>query len=128
MTPGGFHSFEHRWAVPEAVRVHAGLGGRAEVTRRTHAHAAELKEGLAGIDGVRVRTPVDEALSAGLVCCEVKGLDPGDVVDRLREEHRVVASVTPYRTRYVRFGPSVANRGADVQRGVEAVAAIARRT
>jgi selenocysteine lyase/cysteine desulfurase len=126
MTPGGFHSFEHRWAVPEAVRVHAGLGGRAEVARRTHARAAELKEGLAGIDGVRVRTPVDEALSAGLVCCEVKGLDPGEAVDRLREEHRLVASVTPYRTRYVRFGPSVANRAGDVQRGVEAVAAIAR--
>lgn len=71
---------------------------------------------------------MDEALSAGHVCCEVKGLDPGEVVDRLREEHRVVASVTPYRTRYVRFGPSVANRAGDVQRGVEAVAAIARRT
>ena len=127
MTPGGFHSFEHRWAVPEAVEVHARLGGRAEVARRTHARAAQLKEGLASIAGVRVRTPRDEALSAGLVCCEVEGIDPGEVVDRLREEHRVVASVTPYRVRYVRFGPSVANRAADVQRGIEAVAAIARR-
>ena len=127
MTPGGFHSFEHRWAVPEAIEVHAGLGGRAEVARRTHARAAELKEGLADIRGVRVRTPSDEALSAGLVCCELDGLDPGEVVDRLREEHRVVASVTPYRTRYVRFGPSVANRADDVRRGIEAVAAIASR-
>ena len=127
MTPGGFHSFEHRWALPEAVAVHAGLGGRAEVARRTHARAAELKEGLAGIAGVRVRTPRDEALSAGLVCCELNGVDPGDVVDRLREEHRVVASVTPYRTRYVRFGPSVANHPDDVQHGIEAVAAIAGR-
>ncbi|HKP21590.1 MAG TPA: aminotransferase class V-fold PLP-dependent enzyme [Thermoleophilaceae bacterium] len=127
MTPGGFHSFEHRWALPEAIGVHTALGGRAEVARRTHALAAELKEGLAGIDGVRVRTPEDEAMSAGLVCCEVNGLDPREVVDRLREEHRVVASVTPYRTRYVRFGPSVANRGGDVERAVEAMAAIARR-
>ena len=127
MTPGGFHSFEHRWALPEAVEVHAGLGGRAEVARRTHARAAELKEGLAGIGGVRVRTPRDEALSAGLVCCELNGVDPGEVVDRLREEHRVVASVTPYRTRYVRFGPSVANHPDDVRRGIEAVAAIAGR-
>jgi selenocysteine lyase/cysteine desulfurase len=127
MTPGGFHSFEHRWAVPEATKVHAALGGRAEVARRTHARAAELKEGLAGINGVRVRTPGDEALSSGLVCCEVNGVDPGEVVDRLREKHRVVASVTPYRTRYLRFGPSVANRRGDVKRGIEAVAAIARR-
>jgi selenocysteine lyase/cysteine desulfurase len=127
MTPGGFHSFEHRWALPEAVKVHAGLGGLAEVARRTHARAAELKDGLAGIGGVRLRTPRDEALSAGLVCCEVRGIDPGEVVDRLREEHSVVASVTPYRTRYVRFGPSVANRADDVRHGVEAVDAIARR-
>ena len=29
-TPGGFHSFEHRWALAEAFGVHAGeLGGRA---------------------------------------------------------------------------------------------------
>ena len=49
------------------------------------------------------------------------------MVDRLREEHRVVASVTPYRTRYVRFGPSVANRAEDVRHGIEAVEAIARR-
>ena len=127
LTPGGFHSFEHRWAVAEAVDVHGSLGGRAAVARRTHARAAELKDGLAGIDGVRLRTPRDAALSAGLVCCEVRGIDPGDVVDRLREERRVVASVTPYRVRYVRFGPSVANRAGDVRRGIEAVAAIAKR-
>jgi len=128
MTPGGFHSFEHRWAVPEAVEVHRSLGGRAEVARRTRARAAQLKEGLAGIRGVRLRTPRDEGLSSGLVCCEVNGVDPGEVVDRLREEHRVVASVTPYRIRYVRFGPSVANRGDDVSAGVEAMAAVARRS
>jgi selenocysteine lyase/cysteine desulfurase len=28
MTPGGFHSFEHRWALPEAVELHTKLGGR----------------------------------------------------------------------------------------------------
>jgi len=126
MTPGGFHSFEHRWAVPEAVAVHARLGGRADVARRTRALAARLRDGLGQIDSVRVRTPASETLSAGLVCCEVRGVDPADVVDRLREEHRVVASVTPYRTRYVRFGPSVANTSADVDRGIDAVAAVAR--
>ena len=128
MTPGGFHSFEHRWALPEAVKVHAELGGRAEVARRTHARAAELKDGLAGIGRVRLSTPRAEALSAGLVCCEVEDVDPGEVVDRLREEHRVVASVTPYRTRFVRFGPSVANHAEDVRHGIEAVAAIASGT
>ena len=31
MTPGGFHSFEHRWALPAALEFHTQLGGRAEV-------------------------------------------------------------------------------------------------
>ena len=124
MTPGGFHSFEHRWALPEAIELHTQLGGRAAVARRTHALAAALKDGLAGTAGVRLRTPLDQALSAGLVCCEVAGTDPGDVVDRLRERHRVVASVTPYRTRYVRLGPSVANTPGDVDTAVEAIARV----
>jgi selenocysteine lyase/cysteine desulfurase len=126
MTPGGFHSFEHRWALPEAFEVHTRLGGRGEVARRTRALAGRLKEGLAGIGGVRLRTPREESLSAGLVCAEIAGLDPGQAVDELRERHRVVASVTPYRTRYLRFGPSVANTADDVDKAIEAVAAIAR--
>jgi selenocysteine lyase/cysteine desulfurase len=38
----------------------------------------------------------------------------------------VIASVTPYRMRYLRFGPSIANSADDVDRTLEAVAAIAR--
>ena len=126
MTPGGFHSFEHRWAVPEAVEVHAKLGGRAAVASRTHDLAARLKDGLAEIRGVRLRTPRDEALSAGLVCAEIAGVDPGKAVDALRERHRIVASVTPYRTRYLRFGPSVANSAGDVDKTIEPMSRIAR--
>ena len=121
MTPGGFHSFEHRWALPEAIELHTKLGGRAAVARRTRQLASRLKDGLAALDGVRLRTPRDEELSSGLVCCDVGGADPGEVVDRLRERHRVIASVTPYRTRYVRFGPSVANTADEVDRALEAV-------
>jgi selenocysteine lyase/cysteine desulfurase len=124
-TPGGYHSFEHRWALTEAFSVHADdLGGRAAVAEHTRGLAARLKEGLAGIPGVSVKTPGDDSLSSGLVCAEI-GIPPRDAVDRLREEHRVLASVTPYATEYLRFGPSVANSEADVDRAVQAVAAIA---
>jgi isopenicillin-N epimerase len=126
MTPGGFHSFEHRWALPEAFRFHADLGGRARVADTTRALAARLKEGLAEIRGVTVKTPIDESVSAGLVCADIEGADAGMVVDRLREEHRVIASVTPYATRYVRFGPSVANTSEDVDAAIRSVAAVAR--
>jgi selenocysteine lyase/cysteine desulfurase len=125
-TPGGFHSFEHRWALTEAFALHAGeLGGPGEVASRTHALAGRLKEGLAGIVGVAVKTPADEELSAGLVCCDLGSMPAREAVDRLRAEHQVVATVTPYATEYLRFGPTVANTEDDVDRALEAVAALA---
>jgi len=123
MTPGGFHSFEHRWALSEAFRWQEDRG-RAAVAEHTHGLATRLKEGLAEISGVRVVTPADQSLSAGLVCAEPGALSPGEVVDRLRDEHKVVASVTPYATAYLRFGPSVANDEDDVDQALEAVAAL----
>lgn len=41
-------------------------------------------------------------------------------------EHGVVATLTPYATRYLRFGPSIANSEDEVDRAVEAVRALAR--
>ena len=122
-TPGGFHSFEHRWALKEAFEFHRDFG-RDKVASRTHALAKRLKEGLASIRGVTVKTPMEESLSAGLVCCDVSRRPARELVERLREEHKVVASVTPYATEYLRFGPSIANQEADVDRALEAVASL----
>jgi selenocysteine lyase/cysteine desulfurase len=122
-TPGGFHSFEHRWALKEAFEFHRNLG-RDKVAARTRALATRMKEGLANIQGVTVKTPMEDSLSAGLVCCDVSARPAGEVVDRLRKEHNVIASVTPYAKQYVRFGPTIANQEADVDRALEAVAAI----
>jgi selenocysteine lyase/cysteine desulfurase len=127
MTPGGFHSFEHRWALAEAFGFHDDLGGRAKVAETTRVLATRLKLGLAEIRGVTVKTPMDEALSAGLVCADVARARAPEVVDRLREEHRIVASVTPYADEYVRFGPSVANSDEHVDLAIEALAAVAGR-
>jgi selenocysteine lyase/cysteine desulfurase len=120
-TPGGFNCFEHKWALADAFAFQDGIG-RGEVSRRTLALATRLKDGLAEIGGVRLVTPRHEALSAGLVCVDVAGQDPGEVADRLRAEHGVIASVTPYAVRYLRFGPSIANSEDDVDRVLEAVA------
>ena len=40
---------------------------------------------------------------------------------RLRDEHRVIASLTPYATRYVRLGPGIVNTTDDVQRVLRGV-------
>jgi selenocysteine lyase/cysteine desulfurase len=45
------------------------------------------------------------------------------VVDRLYARSRIVASVTPYSTPYVRLGPSILNTTAEVDQVVQAVAA-----
>ena len=92
---------------------------------RSSTLARQLKEGLSAVDRVRVRTPMDEALSAGLVCFEVGGMDSGDVVGRL-DERGIVASVTPYATQYVRLGPSIVNTPAEVDEVVGAIAELRR--
>jgi selenocysteine lyase/cysteine desulfurase len=112
MTPGGFHSFEHRWALADAFGFHRDIGSE-RITERTHALADQLKEGLAGTQRVRLITPRERQLSAGIVCFEVDGVPAPEVVDRL-EERGVIASVTPYATEYVRMGPCIANSAQDV--------------
>jgi selenocysteine lyase/cysteine desulfurase len=120
MTPGGYHSFEHRWALRDAFAFQRGIG-KARVAARIHGLAGRLKSGLAEIRGVTVVTPRDAKLSAGIVCVDVRGHDPDEVVERLFREHRVVASVTPYATRYVRFGAGLYSSEADVAAAVAAM-------
>ncbi|MFJ5544264.1 aminotransferase class V-fold PLP-dependent enzyme [Micromonospora chalcea] len=118
-TPGGYHSFEHRWALADAFGFHARIGP-ARVAERTRELADRLKEGLAGIRGVRLVTPRAADLSAGVVCCEVPDVPPQRAVDRLRSAG-VVASSTPYRPSYLRFGATIANSEQDVEAALRAV-------
>ena len=122
-SPGGFHSFDHRWALPEAFRFHERIG-RARVTARIHELAARCKDGLAKLPKVKLHTPRAEALSAGLVCFEVEGLEPKAVVKRL-EARKIVASDTPYAPSYARLTPSLLNTPEEVDRTVAEVAALA---
>ncbi len=123
MTPGGFHSFEHRWALAEAFRFHLGIG-KAAVAARVHELNRWLKEGLAGLRHVRLRTPLADELSAGIVCFEVDGLAPEAVVAGLRER-RIVASVTPYATRHARLAPGLLTSREEVEETLRAVRALA---
>jgi selenocysteine lyase/cysteine desulfurase len=124
MTPGGFQAYEHRWALPAAFAFHEGIG-KARVTARIHALAARMKAGLADVRGVRLLTPRDDDLSAGIVCADIAGVEPGRAVQALAAE-RISASVTPYAERHVRFGCGLAVDEDDVDAAVAAVARIAR--
>ncbi|MFC0532877.1 aminotransferase class V-fold PLP-dependent enzyme [Phytohabitans kaempferiae] len=117
-TPGGYHSFEHRWALAEAFDFHQAIG-RERVAGRTRELATALKEGLAGIGGITLATPKSPELSAGLVCCQVPDVSVDEAVARLRGL-KVVASATPYRPSLVRFGTTIVNREADVEAALTA--------
>lgn len=122
-TPGGFHSFEHRWAVAEAFRFHERLG-KARVAARIHELNRQLKEGLAAMPRVTLYTPASDDLSAGIVCFEVAGMEPHEAVDRLAA-HRIVGSVTPYATKYVRLAPCILNSPEEVEAALRAVRELA---
>jgi selenocysteine lyase/cysteine desulfurase len=121
-SPGGFQSFDHRWALPEAFHFHERIG-RARVTARIHELAARCKDGLAKLPKVKLHTPRSEALSAGLVCFEVEGLPPKEVVKRLLSR-KIVASDTPYAPSYARLTPSLLNTPEEVDRTVAEIAAL----
>jgi selenocysteine lyase/cysteine desulfurase len=121
MTPGGFHSFEHRWALPEAFRFHQAIG-KARVARRIHELNEQCKRGLAKIPRVTVHTPMSSDVSAGIVCFEVEGVSPEALVERL-QKRKVIASVTPraYEMHLARLSPSLLTSPADVDASLRAV-------
>lgn len=123
MTPGGFHSFEHRWALGEAFRFHLAIG-KARVEERVHSLNTMAKEALAAMPHVRLHTPMSAGLSAGIICFEVDGHTPDEVVAHLGERG-IVASTSPYRVSYARLAPSLINDEDEVERSVAAVAALA---
>lgn len=122
-TPGGFHAFEHRWALVDAFRFHAGCDWAA-VEGHTHALAAQLKDGLGALPGVQLVTPRATELSSGIVCFDVDGMDALDAMVRLRAAG-CVATMSPYRRRCVRLAPGLVNSPAEVAAGVEVVRAVA---
>ncbi|MCB1688412.1 MAG: aminotransferase class V-fold PLP-dependent enzyme [Halioglobus sp.] len=111
-TPGGFHSFEHRWALPAAFALHQQLG-KANVQSRIHALNTQTKEGLAAMSHVRLYTPLATEHSSGLVCFDVAGMKPEEVVKRMHEKG-IIMSSTPYHQSYARFAPSLLNNEAEI--------------
>lgn len=119
MSPGGFHSFEHRWAVDRAFQFHQTIG-KPRIAERIHSLNRQLKEGLAKLPNVKLYTPMEDELSAGIVCFDVQGMQAQQVVDQLRAK-KIVASVTPYKTLYARLSPGLLNSPAEVETTLAAV-------
>lgn len=119
MSPGGFQAYEHQWGMKAAFEMHRKMG-RARVAARVNELNTRIKAGLAGMRGVTLHTPRDPALSAGINCFEVKGLEPPEVVAKLLER-KVVASTSPYGVSYARLCGALVNDEADIDRSLQAV-------
>lgn len=123
MSPGGFHSFEHRWALPAAFNLHLQLN-KAKVQERIHQLNTQTKEGLAKMAHVKLYTPMSSELSSGLVCFDVDGVGPDEVVSRMHAKG-IIMSSTPYRESYARFAPSLLNNENEIDRALAEIAAMA---
>lgn len=124
MTPGGYHAFEHRWALPEAFAFHEQIGV-SQIAARIRDLNTRCKEQLAKLKGVTVATPMSPDLSAGIICFSLDGKAPPDIVKALAARN-IVASVTPaaYVPPYARLAPSLLTDESDVDLTVAAIAAI----
>jgi isopenicillin-N epimerase len=111
------------WTVSTCMDFQEALG-RPRIEARIRALATRLVEGLGAIPGVRVYTPADPALRAGLVSFRAAGTDTEQFFYRLRSDYDIVG-------RYVRhpgmnfdvnrFAPHVFNSVAEVDAAIAAV-------
>jgi selenocysteine lyase/cysteine desulfurase len=69
---------------------------------------------------VRLHTPLDPALAAGIVCFEVDGKAPNAVVARLRER-RIVATSSPYAVSYARVSAGIMVSPEEVEETLRAI-------
>lgn len=109
-TPGGFHSFEYRWALDKAFDFHQNIG-KSNIGKRIHYLNRKLKEGLRSIPKVTVYTPMEDNLSAGIVCFMVRGYSVDGVIEKLKN-NKIIGSPSVY----VRLAPSLYTLDSDIDK------------
>jgi isopenicillin-N epimerase len=72
------------------------------------------------MDHVTLYTPLDNNLSSGIVCFDVDGFTPLQVVHALHRR-RIIASETPYSPSYARFTPGIYNTEEEIEEVLHAV-------
>tara|TARA_R110002049_G_scaffold162398_2_gene328118 strand:- start:705 stop:1991 length:1287 start_codon:yes stop_codon:yes gene_type:complete len=112
ITPGGFHSFEHRWALNEAFDYHMKIG-KEKIQNRTRELNTLMKEGMMSNNKIKLHTPLSAELSSGINAFEFKGIDPVSLVRKLRD-FEIYGSTSPYKTVYARLTPCILNTKEEV--------------
>lgn len=126
----GAHRFNHLGTI-DASRL-AGLAaavdfhrviGPDRIERRTRFLRRRLHRALATLPRVRIASPADEALVAGMVSFDVYGLDSLSLQRRLAERANVrTRVVSEYGYGWMRLAPHIYNTPAEVDRVVALIA------
>jgi selenocysteine lyase/cysteine desulfurase len=98
--------------------------GRERVEARIRELAARVKARLRErLPGVRLHTPLDAALSGGIVIFSRPGLDARATATRLYQEHHITCATAAGNG--IRFAPHIYVLLEDADRAVDAVASLA---
>jgi selenocysteine lyase/cysteine desulfurase len=115
MTPGGYHAFEHRWALTEAFKLHLQLG-KAEVQARIHELNSYLKKRLLQRPQIELVTPLSPEFSAGFTFFRVKGKDSDKIAAHLMANRVVADAVERDVGPVIRTAPGLLNNEAQIER------------
>ncbi|NER60075.1 aminotransferase class V-fold PLP-dependent enzyme, partial [Pseudomonas sp. MAFF212428] len=117
MTPGGYHAFEHRWALGKAFELHLQLG-KADVQARIHQLNDALKQRLREHKAIELVTPLSREHSAGFTFLRIKHRDPDAVAAYLVQNGVMVDAVSRDVGPVIRFAPSLLNDEQQIDRAM----------
>ena len=108
----------------ENIRFLVGSALQLAANARIEELNSRFRTELAKMKKVTLHTPVAAPLAAGIVCFEVAGVTPQQVVERLKAR-RIVASTSPYAVTYARVAAGVMVSPEDVETTLREIRAIA---
>ncbi|HGY9626998.1 aminotransferase class V-fold PLP-dependent enzyme [Pseudomonas putida] len=117
MTPGGYHAFEHRWALGKAFELHLTLG-KADVQARIHQLNDYLKAHLAEHKAIELVTPRSQAFCAGFTFLRIEGRDCDAVAAHLIANNVMVDAVDRDVGPVIRFAPGLLNDEQQIDRAM----------
>jgi selenocysteine lyase/cysteine desulfurase len=126
--PAGQRADALIYALGEALDFQNHIG-KERIERRIKTLALYLKQGLAKIPGVKINTPADPYLFAGLTAFSLEGVEPVKIVDYVREKYNLVVRTIGNReagTHGVRVSTPVYVSMKDVDMLLEGVSTLAR--
>lgn len=117
MTPGGYHAFEHRWALGKAFELHLQLG-KADVQARIHQLNSYFKQRLQEHPTIELVTPLKPEHSAGFTFFRIKDRDLDQLAAFLTQNGVIVDAVDRDVGPVLRTAPGLLNTEQEIDRAM----------